>query len=116
MDLLTLGPSSLMIFKPPNIVLWILISSLSYHLLSTGRTIDSNLMPPIPKFHKISLIMTPFLVSTTGLMMVCTLFRVLQEIKEAPHQWKRHHLFDSVSSPSELDLFFDLPPSEELLN
>ena len=54
--LLTLGSLSSMIFTPPNIVLLLFISSFICHLLSTGILIDSNLMPPDPKFRKFDLL------------------------------------------------------------
>ena len=78
MALLAMGPSSLILYAPPNIVPWILIRSLICCLLSTGRLIGSNLMPPVPNFRLFSLMMTPFMGSTIALMVVFTLFRVIQ--------------------------------------
>ena len=78
MSLLALCPSSLVLFAPSNIVPSIFIISLIFHLLSTGRLIGSNLMPPVTKFRNFLLMMTPFLGYVIGFMMLFHLFIVLQ--------------------------------------
>ena len=76
-DLLTLVHLSLMILSPSNIVPYILVSSLSCYILYVGKFIGSNLMQPMPNFLKNIAHDDISSGSTTALMMVFTLFRVL---------------------------------------
>ena len=89
---------SLILFVPPNIVPWILISSLIFHLISTNRLINSNLMPPVPKFWKFLLTMKSFIGFTIALMMVFNLFRVIYERKETQHQRRSLPLEEMINS------------------
>ena len=79
---ITLGNLYFILFTSPNIIPWVLISSLICHLLSTGIWISSNLVPPVIKFRKFLLTVKSFLGSTIALMMVFPLFVFIQESKE----------------------------------
>ena len=98
MALLTLGTLSLMIFALPSIVSRILISSLSFHLLSTVIFVGSNFMPPVPKFYFIFMMMNPFLGSTTAFIMVFLIIRIIQEMKEKSHHCRSLPLEEIISS------------------
>ena len=79
---ITLGNLYFILFTSPNIIPWVLISSLICHLLSTGIWIGSNLVPPVIKFRQFLLTVKSFLGSTIALMMVFPLFVFIQESKE----------------------------------
>ena len=117
-----MGPSPFILFIVPIIVPWILITSLVFKLLSFGRLVGSNLMPPVPKFWQIFAGDDPLsglcdflddgishLQSYPGkkrnIMLVEDTFLVEDD-----------HFFDCVSLPSELDLLFYCIPLEEPLN
>ena len=81
MALLTLGAFSLMLFLPSFTVPQLLIRSLTFHILSTGRFISSNLLPPVPKFWWFLLTIIPFLRSMTDLIILFPLFIAFQDMK-----------------------------------
>ena len=116
MAILSLVPITMMLFVPPTIVSWILISSLVFHFLYTGILIYPNFIPPVPKLWQFFLTVSLFLGSMIALIMIFTLLRIIQERKETQHQFRILTLEETFSSPFDLDLLFGFLPLEDPFN
>ena len=120
MTLLDLVPLYLMIFAPPTIVPLPLIRSFSFHLLSNGKFIGSNLMLLVPKFrffwwwpHFWFLQLIDY-----GILPIQSSLINERDTKSVEYTSPGGDdiFFDPVSRPSKLDLLFDWFPLEERLN